>query len=512
MSKRSPNLIERIGLALAGGYIRESVGDTIDPDDDLYRPITSSRRNLSPIEQERAQKIALHLWRQNAMGHRLTEMIVDFVVGDGIAAEATDDRVQEVIDQFWNDPVMNLAKRHRDFVRDQSIYGELAFRTVINPVGGRMRMGFIDVNRIKRVELDAENALVDRTLLLYSPNMAGAEEPLAIINYDDSDPANPKWGGEAFYFAINRVTGQSRGTPDVLAIADFMDGYDQILFNQLERTGFLNAFVWDVELTGQDQAAVDEWLTKNSAPPRPGSVRAHNEKEKWEAVSPSLGSSEAETVGRQIKNMVLGGAGVPEAWFADGDSANRATLAEQGDPTYRMLQTRQRDVKEMFERILQVVVERAIEGGRLPSSLSAEERVVTVNMPDPSTKDTSKVAAAIVQLANGLMAAVDAQWISKKSARKVFLSIAGQLGVELDPTAEEEQIDAEQEEQAVADEGDDVLSSVDQFLAQGDEPVPADEELPDPNLTFGNDEEDAKKSRGTWDTRRQRYGPTGRRS
>ena len=424
----SPRAVEATGLGAAG--------DTIDPDDDLFRRITGSGRNLDPINLAKAQAISLKLWRENAMAHRLTEMIVDFVVGNGLTYEAADDRVAPVIDRFWFDPRMDLVAKHVDFVRDQSLYGELAFRVFENPASGRIRLGFVPSGRIDAVRLSPDDALVDETLVL-RPSVGGDLVSLPIVTFDDeTDPASPTWSGEAFYFAVNRVTGQSRGTPDMLAIADYVDGYDQLLFNALERSGLLNAFVWDVTLRGADKAAIDE-RARELAPPAPGSVRVHNDAETWQAVSPDLGSGDITAIGREVKNMGLGGAGVPEAWFASGDAANRATLAEQGDPTYRMLTRRQLLVRRQWEKTFRFVAERAKAAGQLPANADTEVRV---SMPDPSTKDTKGIASALPQLANALVAAVGEELISVESSRKVFISIASLLGVELDADEEAERI------------------------------------------------------------------------
>ena len=114
---------------------------------------------------------------------------------------------------------------------------------------------------------------------------------------------------------------------------------------QFQRSALQNAFVWDVTVSGADEAEIGRWLAAHGAAPRPGTVRAHNEKEAWGAVAPTLGAAEVETTSSLVKNLVLGGAGLPEAWFADGDAANRATLSGQMAPTYKMLAARQRTVR-----------------------------------------------------------------------------------------------------------------------------------------------------------------------
>lgn len=441
---RKPNLIERLGMALAGPYVREAAGDVVEPDEMFYRRITDARRDLNPISYQRAQEISYHLWRSNPMAHRMIEMMVDFVVGaDGVTIEAADDSVQEVIDEFWTDPRSHWDLRQRDLVRDLSIYGELALRKFVNDQSGKMRVGYLDTARIADVLPDPDDMLVDKTLLI-SDGKGGSAQPVDLVVYDDlTDPGNPKWVGDAFYFAINRVIGQHRGNPDLFAIADYVDGYDQLLFNALERTGLINAFVWDVTLDGADDPAIARWQQKYPAAPPPGSVRVHNEHEHWATAAPSLGSQDIIEIGRAVKNMGLGGAGLPEAWFAEGDSANRATLQAQGDPTYRMLQSRQRYVRSMFERIIGVLIQENL-GGRLSMKADTEFKIT---LPELDVTDTSMVSNALPQVTTALVAAIGESLIDRKSARSVFLGVATQLGIELDPQDVEDAINEQKAEE-----------------------------------------------------------------
>lgn len=416
----------------------------IDTDEDLWSPIKGGRkRDLNPIEQKRARKISLYLWRRNPVAHRLLEQMADFVVGDGFTITADSDSAQRIADEIWNDPVIALAQRHRDIVRDLSLFGEVAIKAAVNPVAGRMRLGFLDVERIKDLELDPDNVLVDKTLVVYDDEhpIEGLRIPLYVWD-DESTPGEGKWKGEGFYHGINRILGQQRGTPDLLAIADYVDGYDQLVFNALERSGLVNAFLYDVELKGFDEAKIVEWMSRHGTAPRPGTVRAHNESETWSVLTPNLGTSDTVQLGREVKNMGLGGAGVPEAWFAQGDSVNRATLVAQGDPTYRMLKSRQDFVQAMFKRWLEVGLQHA-QGKRLSTAARPQ---VQVNVPDISQKDLSGVSQALPQIANALVAAVANEMIDKKSSRRIFLVVAGQLGVKLDEDEVEKAIEAEKAE------------------------------------------------------------------
>lgn len=463
MARRTPNLIERTGLWLAKGYVKEAFGydasASVDSDDFLYRRVTDSRRDINPVVHRRAQEISLWLWQRNPMAKRVVEMIADFTVGaDGLRIEADDDKTQRIINEWWSDPGMRLEERFRDLVRDESIYGELALRRTVNETSGRSRLGLISQDRIKDVLLDRGNALLDDWLIL-SPDDneedRSKEERVRVINWRD-DGGTERWTGEAHFFTVNRIGGQKRGLPDLFAIADYVDGYDQLLFNALERSGLINAFVFDVTLQGADETAVDEWLRDHGESPRPGSLRVHNEKEVWGAVTPDLGTQDVITIGRAVKNMGLGGAGLPEAWFAEGDSANRATLAAQGDPTYRMLQSRQRHVRTMVELMVGSMLQEQV-GKRLRESRTRAGVVVPpqfkITMPDISAKDTSTLSAALPQVASAMATAIQEKWIDRASSRSVFLMMVNQLGLDLDAKVVADAIKSDEEEaKKVADE------------------------------------------------------------
>ena len=422
--------------------LTEPTTGLIDSDDYLYRRLTGETRDLTPVTQERARTVSRYLHRQNPLARRLVEMTADFVVGDGLNFVCVDPNVQEIIDEFWADPTMKLDLRHRDLVVDLAVNGELFLRAYEE--NGKVLLGYIDPSRVKEVHKDAENAFVDKEITIYTKRYQAGEEVIPIISATAAK-SGMEFEGEVFAYFINRPVGATRGTPDSLALADWIDGYDSVMFSALDRANLMNSFIWDVTLKNADGEQVQDWTRNHAVAPKAGTVRVHNDFEEWQAVSPNLGAAETETISRLIKNLILGGAGVPEAWFGDGDAANRATVAEQGAPTYRMLTARQRLVGSIFEDIAQFVIAKAVAAGRLSKGV---DRTCTVVLPDPSVEDTKGISAALPQLMGALSAATQSKFISTDSARKVFLSIAQQLGVELDAEVEEELIDAEEQDAA----------------------------------------------------------------
>src|SRR5258708_17087976 len=84
-----------------------------------------SRRDLTPVEQDRLIQIANYLAAQNLLANRIRHIRKDFVVGDGITIEADDPRVQKLIDEFWTAPVNNMDDYQFELVASLRINSDL---------------------------------------------------------------------------------------------------------------------------------------------------------------------------------------------------------------------------------------------------------------------------------------------------------------------------------------------------------------------------------------------------
>jgi hypothetical protein len=255
---------------------------------------------------------------------------------------------------------------------------------------------------------------------------------LRIIRLDE-DPESPTFGrlsGDCFYFAINKARSASRGVSDLFSIGDYLDGYDKMLFGMVDRVGFSNAFIWDVLLKGATEETVQEWL-KEQRPPRPGSVRVHNEQVEWKAVTPNLGAGDFNDAARTIKNMNLAGAGFPEHWFADGGNVNRASALEMGEPTLRTLLERQGFVAFVIRELMEFVIDQAVAAGTLAETV---DRRFTVEMPEMSVRDLAKAAQALAQVGSTVIELRRAGLIDRDTAQQLVARTAIQVGVEMDLT------------------------------------------------------------------------------
>ncbi len=103
----------------------------------------------------------------------------------------------------------------------------------------------------------------------------------------------------------------------ILGQMDWLDACDDFLFSELDRIGHLRSFVWDVTMTGADEAAVTKF-EKTFVPPGPNSTFVHNDTVKLEAKTPDLQAADTTQSARLLRNHVLGGSTTPEHWFGGG--------------------------------------------------------------------------------------------------------------------------------------------------------------------------------------------------
>src|SRR5579885_3077266 len=243
---------------------------------------SSPWRDLLPPMQWNMQRVSYYLYVTNPLARRIVELTKDFVVGEGVQIHANDPAVQQALEEFWHDPACNMNLNLEAFVREMSIFGEQLWYCATNPISGRVRLGYIDPYWIDAVEYATLDGLPGRAMampvsvqLKTAPQEAQPQR-LQIVHLDE-DPSSPTYGqltGNCFYWAINKARAAYRGISDLFALADWLDGYDQMLYALMNQMDSLSRFIWDVTLEGMTGEQIQQWLKSNGTPPRANSIRA----------------------------------------------------------------------------------------------------------------------------------------------------------------------------------------------------------------------------------------------
>ena len=464
---------KKVRAAEAVGAAR---GGTVDKDDYLYRRLSvggsasTTKRDLSPMAQDRMLELVFFLWESNAIAQWIIETTVDFTVGDRVTIEAQNEDVKAVLDAFEDDPVNQLLARLEGFARDFGLYGELCLPAFVNETDGHVRLGFMDPFEIKEVLTDPDNALVQTAVLRKAPGGIG-EGALYKIIRGDADRASATYGklvgaapgeveprtkraytGQCFLFQTNRVSNATRGRSDLLSLIDWVDGYDAFLFDAMQAAQQFNSYIWDVTLEDMDEKGIRDWLAKNGPVIRRGQVRAHNQKVKWAEVSPDLKAQDKDTFLHFLRGQILGSKSFPEHWYGQGSDVNFASAKEMAAPPGKRLARRQNEIKRIVTTLCRFQIHCAQRASRLKESVLVGSTVAadgssaansipadqayTIALPEISTKDTAGTVAAAASLSAALTQAVAQGWLSNPTAGKIFNHLISQLGIEIDAAAE----------------------------------------------------------------------------
>ncbi len=422
----------------------EAAGTTIAAEDEGWRKLTGdSKRDLNPMTQMRMQKLALYLWESNLLANRLVELPVAFMLSQGVKVVASDEEVQEWIDRFWKDPINQMDIKLITKARQLSLLGEQCYPAFVNEVNGHVRLGYLDPDQIATIVKDPDNSEQPIGVVTVKDKHGKARRYKIIVNgpediftkrtqliresFDD---------GECFYFNVNAISNGSRGRSDLLAQIDWLDSYDQFLFGEIDRSQFMRAFIWDVELANATPDEVNA-RAKQIESPSPASTRVHNDSEKWNAVSPTLGSADTEKTAKLFRNHVLGGASLPEHWYGGAGDVNRAVGAEMGEPTFKIFEMRQTFIGYMLETILTFQIRmRATKALNEEPDLFDDLFSFEIQWPEMISKDTTKYASSLQQVTVAVIMLIDNKIITKDRGMQIVEKISAKLGVEFDVAEE----------------------------------------------------------------------------
>jgi hypothetical protein len=452
-------MIERVAGPIIEARVKEQMLNlpiARKGDENFRRMTANPQRDLTPLAQDRQAEIAYYLWKTNGLATRMLELPRDMIVGGGFKFTAENDDVAEILERFWNDGVNQMDLTLDQRVLELGMYGEQCWPVFVSPHMGRVRLGYLDPTAIEGVQADPENAAILLGVQT-KQEVTGKPRRYAIILNEDEETILSTAGrqlrslyndGACFFFSVNRALNATRGSSDLLPLLDWLDAYENWLFDRLEWASQLGAFLWDVTLKGMNQEQIQQWLENNPSPKR-GSVRAHNEAVEWQAVSPDLKSADLQAIQKVFLHHILSVRGWPEHWFTAGGDVNRAVGAEMSEPILKTLSKRQGYVKHMLAFKGRYVVRQAINAGllreKVPVKAKGSEGTVLkpavetfkVEAPEISAKDINRISQAMAGVSAALLIGQSNRWISGEDAAGVFAMLASMLGREVEPAPQD---------------------------------------------------------------------------
>lgn len=407
----------------AGGY-------GIDPiDGDVgYRQLGTGQREIPSWVNDKARAYSVAAYRSNPMARAIIDTYVSFCVGDsGVSLQCTSDEVRPVAEAFWNDPKVDLGHIQEMLLRDFMLNGELAYELMVGETTGVVQISPIDVSRITGVSLDRGNPLWPAQL--YVANAEGGSTPYSVVQVDDI--TGLRLGQFLFRTGWRALITDRRGQPFLAPILDELDSYDRVLNNLIDRTALARYLAFDVTVKGNsDENAVKNFIAARGGThvPQSGTIEVHNESVEWKPMNAQSGAFEdAETLTSILTN-IAGGTGLTKTWLADPSNSNRATSMTMAEPVRRRVSGVQASWLNHMTDLARFAVDQAIRAGRLPATVPSTDSAsgavmevpsaltVRIAGPEIAASDAQVTAQVMLNLANGLAAAVTSGIITNEAA------------------------------------------------------------------------------------------------
>jgi len=422
----------------------------VDPDDDLYRSIGASQRELHGSVLRRAQDLSVQMYRSNPLANRIAKIYTSFMAGEGFTLDARNPVVQEVADEFWFAERNQMDLHHRGFARDFLLFGEAIHPVAVEEGSGATTIGYIDPISVDHIERNSLNQMLLEAVIL---TRAGAEgdDPLMTVRREEDpfDDAAGLYIGDVFVWLYDRIGASSRGTPFMLPILDWLDAYDQTLWELLERMKATRAYFWDVTVDGDGEdvkRAQKDWGT---TAPRSGSVRFKTKAIDVQASQPALGAHEDVAASRYLLRHIATGSGLAPHWLGDPEDANRSTAERMDTPVFKALSEVQTTWKRNMTQVMRFVIDQKVKAGILDrrmevfneagdptGEMEASHDLIMVSVPNITDEDVAAAAAALSSLATAFVQLDTISVVDRNVISAVVRKILPALGIPADELPE----------------------------------------------------------------------------
>ena len=312
-----------------------------------------------------------------------------YVWGQGWSVKCKDEAVQEVINDFLQDP-KNKAELTgyqalMDKEREQQTDGNQFLVAFVNKVTGRVRWRSFPFEECQKIICNPDDAkepwLFERVWSQQRMTETGAIETERMQAYYPALDYNPvqkpakiggivvRWDNPVHYIKTGGYSNWTFGVSEIYASLDWSQAYKSFLEDWSAIVRAYRRFAFELSTTGGKQgvaAAKSKIQTTVGAnnnlggydsnpPPIAGGVFVHDQNTQLNPVR-TQGATVGAEDGRRLLLMVAADAGLPETFYGDVSVGTLATAHSLDRPTELAMASRQEFWKEHFERIFDFVI------------------------------------------------------------------------------------------------------------------------------------------------------------
>ena len=397
-----------------------------------------------------------------------------FVFGEGISTPiAKDTKVQETIDEFWNDPDNKLVLTSfeaQQLISSKIQYEGNLFFVLFTDEEGMVRVRILDTTEVREViKLPGDrqrNAFykvskVDRKFNFKTGAFdLGANKWVIYADKDIPDEVISNFGipkerfvedARIYHVKINTDINAKFGIPELHRGNDWISAHKNMAGDLATIIRSLSKFSWKKKIKGTQaqvnaiSAAMTTKCVLRNKGPAAGSTQIENEGIDLQAMkTPTGGVAIARDGLRQMLLMTCAASGIFEHYYGDPSTGNLATSKSMELPMVKKFTNRQRLWVAIYETILQYQIDKKIEVGNLQGTVSYNsklernivdtkiDRSIDIDFPPILEEDLKAIAEA-------LEIGKRTDLVSSRTAAQIFLNAANQnkIDEELDKIFEE---------------------------------------------------------------------------
>lgn len=309
-------------------------------------------RDRAPGSFQNVIEMSLLAWREDPLARRIVNLTTQYVLGEGIQIESTDDHALDFILEWWNHPLNHMPIRCAELCDELTRTGNL-FLLISSDLSGMSYIRAVPATSIETVET-AENDYEQNLWFEYREN-----NQLNLTHVDAEKIIVPTLEPRMMQFTVNRPIGAKFGEPDLAPVLKWLQRYNGWLEDRARLNHYRNSFLFTVKTHLQsEEARIRRQNELNQRPLTPGSILVTNDSEEWDVLSAKLESSEAEADGLALKKHIAAGVGMPLHFLAEPESQNKASAEAAGGATFRTFQQRQQVFLWIIEQLIRSALRR----------------------------------------------------------------------------------------------------------------------------------------------------------
>lgn len=403
----------------------------------------------------------IYYYRNPLAGH-WCHLTTWFTFGEGISKpKAKDEKnIQPIIDGFWDDPDNQLAMT--SFEAQQKLCNKLQYEgnlylALFVDQSGNVRVRMFNSNQVEDIILFPDDNLRPAFYKIRIPDNKydfvsdGYQFKNNIVKYyphydmtknliDEMNIPENKKVEDVYIIHIkdNCDINDKKGVPVLYRGLDWMKAHKDTVADAATLVKSLSHLAWKKKVKGSAaqvnsirnalHAKTDLSNFRASA----GSTQVENEGVDTTAINtPTGGAVIAEKIQRQEKLMVAAASGLFEHYFGDPSTGNLATAKSMELPMIKKFVANQRLWADIYQKVLQFVINKKIEAGKLAGSVRYDdfisrnvyvtniERNIDIDFP-PIIESELKPEAEALEIA------IRNKLVSKDTAARIFLLAANQ--------------------------------------------------------------------------------------